>query len=98
MSLAEDLYNECAPKGKVNIMKNIEEAIEDIKASMRQGSDYCDLYLDWTDLPDDWVVFPETLDYLRENGFEVEEISEEHNWSPSTRYARITWPDVNNSF
>lgn len=96
MSLAEDLYNECAPKGKVNIMKNIEEALEDIKTSMRQGSDYCDLYLDWTDLPSDWVVFPETLKYLRENGFEVKEISEEHNWSPTIRYARVTWPNVNN--
>lgn len=98
MSLAEDLYNEYAPKGKVNIIKNIEEALEDIKVSMRQGYDYCDLYLDWTDLPDDWVVFPETLEYLKENGFKVEENAEEHNWSPTTRYARITWPDVNNGF
>ena len=98
MSLAEDLYNECAPKGKVNMMKNIEEALEDIKAAMRQGSDFCDLYLDWTDLPDDWVVFPETLDYLRENGFEVEEISEERDcWLPTPRYARVTWPNVNNN-
>ena len=96
MSLAEDLYNEFAPKGKASIQKNIDEAIEDIKDAMRQGKNYCELYLDWTDLPDDWVVFPETLEFLKENGFEIEEITENPNWGPTVSYAKITWPNVNN--
>lgn len=95
MSLAEDLYNQYAPKGKQNILKNIDVALEEIKDAMCQGADFCDLYLDWTDLPDDWVVFPETLDYLRENGFEVKEIADEPNWGPTIRYAKVTWPNVN---
>lgn len=90
MNLVEEIYNEYAPKGEKNIKKNIEEALEDIKDCIKSGETQCDLYLDWTDLPDDWVVFPETLDYLRENGFIVEEKIHDFGIFGGKRYATVS--------
>ena len=87
MSLAEDLFNQFHPEGKTAKQRNIDEALEQIKEAFSCGKDSCELFLDWTDLPDDWVVFPETLDYLRENGFDVEE-KVDGNWMP-IRYAVV---------
>lgn len=87
MTLAEEMFNKYHPDGSEAIQKNISVALEDIQTAMKQGKDSCELYMDWTDLPDDWVVKSETLDYLRQNGFTVEEKFDEC----SNRYALVTW-------
>ncbi len=87
ITLAQAMKNRLAPDG---IVKNIAEALDEIKDAMLQGKTSCVLYLDWTDLPDDWVVLPETLNYLRANGFTVEELVDEDTLS-RIRYANITW-------
>lgn len=91
MTLAEEMFNKYHPDGSEAIQKNIAEALEDIRTAMKQGKDYCELYMDWTDLPDDWVVKSETLDYLRQNGFTVEKKYDEC----SNRFALVTWSNKN---
>ena len=49
--------------------------------------------MDWQDLPDDWVALPETIDYLRENGFTVE-ITDDGRWG-ERRVAHVKWPTDN---
>ena len=86
-TLAQLMKNQYAKNG---ILKNITEALDEIKDAMLQGKTSCELYLDWTDLPDDWVVLPETLDYLRANGFAVEEKTDGDTIVP-IRSAIISW-------
>jgi hypothetical protein len=83
-TLAQRMYDEYAPKGDKGLKKNIDEALEEIKAEMSSGSDHCELLTDWMDTPSDWVVFPETLNYLEKNGFTIEQ-------KIDPRVAIVTW-------
>ncbi len=94
-TLAEEMYKEYVLKVEdEKLRKNIEEALEDVKTSMLSHEDECILLMDWQDLPDDWVALPETIDYLRENGFSVE-ITDDGRWREQ-RVAHVTWPTKEN--
>lgn len=93
-TLAQEMYKEYVQKVKdEELRKNIEDALEDNKESMRCHEDECILLMDWQDLPDDWVALPETIDYLRENGFTVE-ITDDGRWG-ERRVAHVKWPTDN---
>lgn len=94
-TLAEEMFNRWAPGGSADIQKNISEALEDIKDEMRRGNDECLLLMDWQDLPDDWVAYPETIEYLRNNGFTVE-ITDHSNWGREQKVAHVTWSKERN--
>lgn len=90
-TLAEEMFNKYAPGGSVDIRKNIAKALDDIKDEMRRGNDECLLLMDWQDLPDDWVAYPETIEYLRNNGFNVEITDDHSSWGREQKVAHVTW-------
>ena len=93
-TLAQEMFKEYVQKVNYEkIRKNIEEALEDIKDAMLRHAEECVLFVDWQDLPDDLVVLPETIDYLRENGFTVRvEDDNKSGWGREQRVAYVTWP------
>ena len=93
-TLAQEMFKEYVQKvNDEKIRKNIEEALEDIKDAMLRHEEECALLVDWQDLPDDWVVLPETIDYLRDNGFIVRvEDDDKSGWGLQRRVAYVTWP------
>lgn len=87
-TLVEEMYNEYVKKVEdEELKKNIETALESIKESMLRKESDCLLPMDWSSY--EWYCRSETVDYLRENGFNVEiEFSEgmfQH------QYARVSW-------
>lgn len=92
MNLAQAMYKEFSPKGAASIQKNIDIALDDIREAMMRGETSCRFDKTWTDLPDDWVIMPETIEYLKQNGFEVEEGTEGQMFV--VEYAIVTWPNV----
>ena len=97
MTLVEEMFDKYHTDGNDALKKNIIEALSEIKDAMKQGKYECDLYLDWTDLPDDWVVLPNTVNYLREHGFDVEDKLHERYYSPSIRYVTVKWSKNENT-
>ena len=93
-TLAREMFKEYVQKvNDEKIRKNIEESLEDIKDAMLRHEEECVLLVDWQDLPDDWVVLSETIDYLRDNGFTVRiEDDNKSGWGLQRRVAYVTWP------
>ena len=92
MTLAQEMYNQFSPNGNQSIQRNIDIVLEDIKNAMKRGESFCRFDRTWTDLPDDWVIMDETIDYLRDNGFSVCNKSEGEMFVID--YVIVTWPNV----
>lgn len=92
MTLAGQMYldnaSDSIKKRKEEIKKNIAEALNQIKESMACGDNHCTLLMEWEYLPGDWVALPETIDYLRMNGFDVAEFGGKYSGG---RHAEVTW-------
>jgi hypothetical protein len=75
MTLAAQMYldnaSDSIKKRQEEVKKNIDEALRQIKEAMSCGDNHCTLLLKWDQYVSDWVVFPETIEYLEMNGFEV---------------------------
>lgn len=79
MTLAEKMYNEYAPHGSKMIEENRKDVLENIAYWMGKGDSECDFdidppkpsgYPEETEVPD-FLIYEETIDYLKNNGFEV---------------------------
>ena len=51
--------------------ENLQTALEIIRDEMKSGASYAEFWTFWTDLPDDYIIEKETIEYLKENGFKV---------------------------
>lgn len=81
MTLAEKMYNEYAPHGSKMVEENRKDVLESIACWMGKGEVECDFdieplkpsgYPEDTEVSD-FLIYTETIDYLKDNGFEVTE-------------------------
>ena len=82
--LVDDLLNECSPNNQEN---NFNEAVNRIKEAMKKGERY--VYLPGKNNCDEfrWCATPETIDRLREEGFDINKV-----WDPC-EYWSVEWYD-----
>lgn len=88
MTLAEEMYEKFVQKPKEYERKeNIERALKYIERAMKEGETECEFD---ADLSVGFQILPETIDYLRDNGFTVE-LKLTEGWG-QRQIAVVTWP------
>lgn len=88
MTLAEEMYQKFVQKPKDDERKeNIERALKYIERAMRENDTECEFDADFST---GYRILPETIDYLRDNGFTVE-LKLTEGWG-QRQIAVVTWP------